>query len=100
MTFTGGDLVIRKENYFATDSSYSDPTQQCFIRGGAGDERSELIFDNHSVVFEGDVRSGFLISGKERTLTFNNGFTMTIDRSESLNAEKASQVQASKRERF
>lgn len=89
MTFTGGDLVIRKENYFATDSSYSDPTQQCFIRGGDGDERSELIFDNHSVVFEGDVRSGFLISGKERTLTFNNGFTMTIDRSESLNAEKA-----------
>ena len=79
MTFTGGGLIFRKENFFANDSSYGT-TEQFFIRGGAGAERSELTFNTDSLIFEGDVRAGFAVSGTAKTLTFNNGFSMTIDR--------------------
>ena len=79
MTFTGGGLIFRKENFFADDSSYGT-TEQFFIRGGAGAERSELTFNTDSLIFEGDVRAGFAVSGTAKTLTFNNGFSMTIDR--------------------
>lgn len=87
ITFTGGNLVFHKENYFANDSSHGY-TEQVFIRGGSSSDQSELVFDTESVTFEGDVMAGFSLSGQNHVLTFKNGFTMTIDRSKALNQEK------------
>ena len=87
LTFQGGNLVIRKENFFANDASQSY-TEQVFIRAGGSSNQSELVFDTENVTFEGDVMAGFGLSGQNYVLTFKNGFTMNIDRSEALNQEK------------
>lgn len=86
ITFTGGEVIFRKANFFARNAN-TGTTEQYFIRGGYTDTPSELIFDTASTTFEGDVRAGFAIAGPKHALRFKKGFTMTIDRSKALNAE-------------
>ncbi len=83
IAFNGGNVLITKPDYYKDDAQgpTGDVMLQSFISSRMGS--SNVVFNTKSIKFEGSVDMGVILQGQSN-LTFANGVTMIVDRSECL----------------